>query len=319
MSFKYINPGYANLLYNRDSSYLTQFINNQFSRTGVCFKNTRNDYGNCVSCSTSFSEYWIKADVYIDSSINTILCISEEWGSEAWNGVKLEINTSGVYLTIHFSSGSKQYILAGVPVTELQSATGIKKAGINSIWVHVKNGTPGVGFVELCINNKRFEPFQSQYKISNRDTELKVKLYSTTGYFSSIIVSDEEISPNERVVLLPVSNTFTNMESLSGGLYQASTASETLLQSVDVSSLIQNYGSDTSVTGIAMIGNPAYEVDDVIGSLTSITKQNGSVTEHDKRTLSTDTDSVIVSSLSLPSDTTIADLVSMQFGWRAEE
>lgn len=318
MSFKYINPGYSSLLYNRNSNYLSQYANSQLSRTGICFKSTKDSYENCVRCSTSPSEYWIKTDIYIDSSSDILLYLGESWSEKVYNGVRLEINSSGLYLSVHLSSSSSTTILYIDSKSEIQSSSGIKRGGINSIWVHVKTGVSGVGFVELCINNKKFEPVQSSRTISNRASPLQVKLYSTSGYFSSIIISDEEISPNERVVLLPVSNTVTDMESLSGGIYRASVASETLLQSVDVSSLIQNYGSDTNVTGIALIGNPAYQVDDVVGSLTALTEKNNLVTEHDKISLLTDTDSAIVSSFAVDSSTTIADLSNVQFGWRAE-
>ena len=119
--------------------------------------------------------------------------------------------------------------------------------------------------------------------------------------------------------MLPVSSTVTNMESLASGLYFADTASETILQSVDTSALIQEYGSDTNVTGIALIGNPAYQVDDVIGNITSLSKQNDVVTDIEKISLLTDTDAMILSCFTMPTDTTIANLANMQFGWRAEE
>ena len=234
------------------------------------------------------------------------------------NGIGI---TLGSYVVKGYLSGTSSSIISS-NYAEFHQISGLKPNAINSILLHIKYGSLGEGFIEFQINNKKFDPIKTKAVNRCSDSNFYVCLDSWTSaadYFSSVIISDEEISPNERVVALPISNTVSDMDSLPSGLYTANTAGETLLQSPNISALIADYGSDTKVTGIAMIGNPAYQVDDIIGNLTSLSKENNVITEHDTISLSTDTDAMIVSSFSMASNTTISDLSNIQFGWRAKE
>ena len=87
-----------------------------------------------------------------------------------------------------------------------------------------------------------------------------MKLYSGSAnvYFANVIFSDTKISLKEQAVALPTSETVTDMTADENGIYIANAANQTLLQSVDLSSLIENYGASSAVTGIALVGNPAY-------------------------------------------------------------
>ena len=65
-----------------------------------------------------------------------------------------------------------------------------------------------------------------------------------------------------------------------------------------------------------MEGNPAYRTAEGLSSLTSISMKNNSVTEYGAVNIPTDSDSVVVHSFKVATDTTIADLQSMQLGWK---
>ena len=326
---KYINPGYSKLI-SAHCAYPTNQSADVIpsatqSRTGVAFYNSSSDhkYTNVVDCLpySSGSEIWFKADIYLPSTLGKNFTFRLD------NGSGLYIYTASGYYNdaCYYIGDTGTYFVRNGDFNTLQESTGLR-IGLNTIWVHVLLDSNN-GYIEFKINNKYFGKFYGNtipkgYNSSATYYYAYLLLYASSSeiLFSDIIVSDdEEISPSERVVLLPVSSTVTNMESLASGLYFADTASETILQSVDTSALIQEYGSDTNVTGIALIGNPAYEVDDVISNITSLSKQNDVVTEHEKITLSTSTDAMISSCFSMPTDTTIANLANMQFGWRAEE
>lgn len=325
MSFKYINPGYKRLLvknvsYQNGAEDVTP--TQMQSRTGVAFTNYLS-YGGWAALQNIPNdvgrEIWASCDFFWISANDAILYFGmlESYNSNSAN-IKIELYSGTSSKSILLTRvGNSQRIINSTNVEDL----GIKSNGINHIWLHIFFGDATTGYVEFKINNKNFGKYTGQ---STLQTGIKSFMVSdrqsnSALLFSSIIISDEEISPNERIVILPVNNTITDFETLPSGLYRADTASETLLQSVNINSLSEQYGSDTNVTGVALIGNPAYEVDDVIGSLTSLTKENNVVTDHDKITLSTDTDAVIASSFSVASSTTIADLSNIQFGWRAEE
>ena len=332
MSFKYINPGYLNLLrfqQNNTNNLSYNIIPSVTkSRTGVAFvQRYMSSYALPFKMKSDFpnGEFWAKCDFYNDYSNSSGVDI---YFGHYYHYVKIYDRVSlSAYLynrEIYSISSSSQ---------NTHKDTGIRLDALNTIWLHVKEGSANIGYIEFQINNNYVGKFfiTSDYSygdyydwfiISANDTPTyNYQNYNYCEYFpfSSIIISDEYISPNERIISLPVGNTITDFDSLPSGLYTADTASETLLQSVNVNSLIQQYGSDTNVTGIALIGNPAYQVDDVVGNLTALTKQNNVVTDHDKLTLSTDTDAMIVSSFAIDTSTTIADLANMQFGWRAEE
>lgn len=322
MSFKYINPGYSKLLerHNSSTTYPTQILDTQYSKTGAAWLNG-DRYVKFPIPSSDNSELWAKYDVLIGSNTPDSIYFGN-------------YNSGGSYdtfLYIDFYNDAIKYYYNRtynlVTSWSLPSDVGLRTNALNTIWIHFKLSTNSEGFFETKINNVLL-PKHSNISTGALSTITSLNNFvvfasgvssSKKVYFSNIIISDEEISPNERVVLLPVSSTVTDMESLTSGLYVADTASETLLQSVNTASLIQEYGSDSKITGIALIGNPAYEVDDVIGSLTSLSKKNNTVTEHDTLALSVDTDAMILSSFSMPTDTTVADLSNIQFGWRAEE
>lgn len=322
MSFKYINPGYAKLMdVVLSSSYLTQLTGFDISRTGVAYYNkNQSTYTNYIKVDSTHAtgDLWAKTDFYWDSSQTPRFgYLGEYKGTDRfYNGAYGDYSSSNDFWYSIYCSGSAQTLFSIYRYAEnIESVTGLRQNAINTIWLHLHYGDSSSGYVEFMINKK-------YWKVDGKVEAISNPRFLTHSYyvpFSNVIVSDEYVSPYERIVPLTASNTITNMDSLTGGLFVADTASETLLQSVNTTALINDYGSNTQVTGIALIGNPAYQVDDVLGNLSSITKHNNIVTSHDRITLLTDTDSMIVSSFSLPSDTTIADLSNMQFGWRAEE
>lgn len=332
MSFKYINPGYSKLLNLKNyPDYLIDVTPTAAqSRTGVAFKsyayNSSSFFnGLCTlkGLSTNLGgEFWIKCDFYFDASKPHSIEIG------AYNGPRIRL-----YLPTDSSRSINLYYQGTYRITPFGTdlskqvffeRSNLRENAVNSIWLNVKCGDADTGYINYAINGRKFSFTEDRvFAYSSSQPCIVQDSYGSTAndistIFSNIIVSDEYISPYERIVPLTVSSTITDM-TLDSETYVADTASQTLLQSVSTTALEEEYGSDAKVTGVALIGNPAYEVDDIIGSLTSITKQNGTVTDHENITLLTDSDAMILSSFAMPTDTTVADLADIQFGWRTEE
>ena len=66
----------------------------------------------------------------------------------------------------------------------------------------------------------------------------------------------------------------------SNGEYIAEAVGQTVLQTVDVSSLINDYGADSQIRGIAVIGNSAYRTVKVLSELTALEKYGDTLTEY---------------------------------------
>ena len=103
---------------------------------------------------------------------------------------------------------------------------------------------------EVC--NKQDCSFWYAYSSS----EKTIMVYSRTEdiLISNLILSDEEISPREQVIMLPVQATQTDMTDCGDGSYEATAANQEILQSVDVAALSAQYGADSRVTGIPSSG-----------------------------------------------------------------
>ena len=102
------------------------------------------------------------------------------------------------------------------------------------------------------------------------------------------------------------------------GIYTATVANQSLLSAVNVNSLSEEYGSDSTVTGIALVGNPAYKTAEGLSSLTAFSKDSlDAVTEYGSYNLSDDS-STVICDCQIFSDTKIADLQNLKFGWIAK-
>lgn len=301
MSFRYINPGYSALINSLANP--TEATDTTLTQTGVGYYCCSSSYGITLpDVNSNTTDLWIKFYAYLPS-----------------DGSEIRVLLPGVSAGLYVSAGSGGHTIGYYRGSSLyHSFTGkeIISGAINPIWVHFAYGN----LIEAKINDLNYS--YNQYMVTYESFYPKdVRIYSNSAnvVFSGIIISDEELSPKEQIVFLPVSATETAMTSDGNGLYTANATGQTLLQNVTVNSLISEFGSDSKVTGIALVGNPAYRTGTVLSSFTAITKQNNIITEHGAISLSDNTDTVIWNAFSTASDTTIADFQNIQLGWRAGE
>ena len=99
------------------------------------------------------------------------------------------------------------------------------------------------------------------------------------------------------------------------GSYEATAAGQELLQTVDVSSLISQYGGNSRVVSIAPFAKPAYRTAEGLCALTAIEKSGGTITEQGRHIVGQDTAGYVMGAYDTP--LRIAELAERQFGWRA--
>ena len=324
MAFRYMNPGYGAWL--NDSAVST--VENNFvynPEHGISFTKQT------ASQSVDDNEIPVGEAFTTDISVKFNMYISNTWPSNFLLGAKstywtntlelyysckgIMINSSSVYLLATYYTGT------GGTITKLDNV--LKGNSLNKIQFHIHRGEDAESsFGQITVNDttKTVQFTSANYKHSFYDSKaFYIHFPTNTGiYISELIVSNDIISPKEKIIALPTSATATDMTAGQDGIYIADAANQSLLQSPDVAALIESYGADSTVTGVAVVGNPAYKTGTGITTLTSLSKANNIITEHNCLALSDDTIATIQDGWTI-SNATIADLQNMQFGWRAGE
>lgn len=302
MAFRYVNPGYIDFIEGTARYYIKQEDATGKSYTGVGFTNSGNNF---VSVPAN-DEFWVKCEVFLAG--NNGVSIGEFYSNSLKTGISCSLSSSGPALYLYRNNSSSVTVASGL------SNMGVRTNAINSFWLHVKYGDSATAFVECTINHKSFRVDGAEIQKLSNPIKLTFVAYSP---ISGIIISDKEISPRERIVPLPISAIETDMTAGASGIYVADNLGQTLLQSPDMLSLVENYGASSAVTGITVLGNPAYKTGSGMTTLTGITKAGGSIIEHGSCELYEDDTSAIVMDTWGLSDVSISDLQGMKFGWKS--
>ena len=300
MSFKYINPGYAELL---SVSSGTTVTGNQYSKTGVSF--WQPNYYKGLDLSEVPPELYGRFDMYIKNSENA-------------NSARLSIAIGGYKIVKAETSWNSWKIHGNNNNNTLAASDAVRTKAISTVWFHIKPGENNNGVFHAIIDEREVCNIQNANIGYLTDSDAKtIKISSLTDeiLISSLILSDEKISPREQVVMLPVKETQTNMTDYGDGSYEATAVGQELLQAVDVSSLITQYGGNSRVVSIAPFAKPAYRTAEGLCALTAIEKSGGTITEHGRHIAGQDQNGFVMGTYD--TSLSIADLVGQQFGWRA--
>jgi len=300
MAFKYINPGYAELLSVRGGTTVT---GEQYSKTGVSFWQPTSDKG--LTISEFPAELYGKLDLYFKAPENA-------------DRAKLTLAIGGYIIVSAETSWSRWRMKGNNNNDTIAASDNIRVNAVNTLWFHVKPGQNHNGIFRAILNerevcNKQEDSFWYDYGSS----EKTITVYSRTEdiLISNLILSDEEISPREQVILLPIQSTQTNMTGCGDGSYEATAAGQEILQTVDTASLIAQYGADSRVTGISLLGNPAYRTAEGLCALTALEKIGGTVTEFGRHIAEQNPNSTVMDTRTV--SMIVAELTGRQFGWRA--
>lgn len=313
MSFRYVNPGYVYLLNPGLST--SQFTGFEYSKTGVAFQLTDTVVGGVtIPQFQQGNDFWARFDVYLKNSMQVYLYVPSANSS----GFYLYYNplNSNLYRVCAVYNGTEKEISTGT-ATEL----GIINGAINTIVGHVVYGDINTACVEVFINNKKFStsaPNAITWSTSYHHKTVWFYSKEFNTRFSNIIFSDTEISPKEQVIALPISATATDMAAGAGGMYTATAAGQTLLQTPDITALAQQFSGESKITGIQVVGNPAYKTSTGLETMISLSKSGNVTTEHGSYTLGTDSTALVMDGWSL-SGVTLAGLSTMQFGWKTAD
>ena len=317
MSFKYINPGYANLLDIDGGSTITDATK---SKTGVGFYQPTSNKG--INISETPTDLYGKFDVYVcrdddDKSANNF----EIQISLGLNGVRFQKLTNHFYLSGLANNNSQIYLSECTWYPDaVKSKLNITMNAINTIYFHARASSDGStkdGYLVIYVNGKevgRAENYAINFSYSNPNV---VVIYGSkaTGLLSNMIISDSEIHMREQVVFLPIATTETTMTDKGDGSYSANAAGQQILQSIDTASLIANYGADSDIKGIAVIGNPAYRTAEGLSQLTALEKNGDILTEYGTKEAKADTAAGVVDSRAL--SIKLSALADYKFGWKA--
>ena len=313
MAFKYTNPGYAELFYNtKGHETIASMVYNPNS--GVAIRGSDAYISTILPAGYFSTGFYLRIDIYVDGSPNN-------YG----NAFSAGLTRAGYSEDTGWISGINSndgyiYILSGTNRL-VRTNSRLKSNSLNKILFHLNISE---ATAELNVNGEEATAQNLSYMTNgyygaNSDFIIRTPYSSScTYYVSNIIISEDEILPKEAVIALPISATATDMTARQDGIYIADAVNQSLLQTPDVAALIESYGAGSTVTGVAVVGNPAYRTGTGITTLTSLSKTDTVITEHNSLALSDDTIATIKDGWTI-SNATIADLANMQFGWRAGE
>ena len=316
MSFRYVNPGYVYLLDSNVTA--TQITGNTYSKTGVAFTQTNSSAGVTIPQFKQGDDFWARFDVYIPPAGTGVkVCILPP--NSGSYGFRMEIGsseTSDCFFWHRYSTTDGRYFAKGK-----SSELGLIRGAINSISLRFKfvNGQDAVIYV--IIGNLVFSSEGKNFILPYYANEPKItKIFadSTNVKFSNIIFSDSEINHKEQAIRLPISATATDMTAGAGGMYTATAAGQTLLQTPDITTLAQQFSGESKITGIQVVGNPAYKTSTGLETMIGLSKSGNVTTEHGSYTLGTDSTALVMDGWSL-SGVTLDDLSNMQFGWEVAD
>lgn len=306
MAFKYINPGYAELL---DVEGGTTIKDATKSKTGVCFYQPTDKKG--LNLAETPTGLYGKFDVYIGNDYNNFSIDIAMLRSNGYteNGIGFVKYSNSMYFMRYYngnsSIGTKAYLSS-------PDTLNIKLDAVNTFWFRVVTGSEG--YLEIYSNGVPVEKYEYAIDFA---TSLTLVIYASdaNGAISNLILSDTEIHKKEQVVILPIDDTETTMIAGEDGKYIAGADGQTLLQTVDTASLIAEYGADSDIKGIAVIGNPAYRTAEGLANLTALSHDGTTLTEFGTKIAPQSTSGMVsigkAMSLKLPA------LADYKFGWKA--
>lgn len=318
MAFKYINPGYGAWTGNSGVTTYENFTYNPIH--GVSFYK----YNSTILVPTLqrfTTDFYCKFNYHAAGSSDSShrvprIGILMEYAGYTYISSRM--------IAYYMESSQKLSLtVSGNPL-----ATGTERmplyGSINSVWVHLtRDNTNQINTLEAIFNgvydrivyDTSTASDQSFYTFSDYKGFVIEFFSSYNSYISELIVSDEYISPKEQIISVPISATETNMTAGASGIYIADAPNQTLLQTPNLSAMIENYGASSQITGIQVVGNPAYKTEIGAMTLTGITKSGASIAEHRSCELGTASTAVVADSWTLE-NTTLAGLSGMQFGWK---
>ena len=176
----------------------------------------------------------------------------------------------------------------------------------------VSDATNGV--LKIIFDSKLIFSYEGNVMDGDDITSLYFSLsYNDCIYLSNLIVSDEPIRIAEKIISLPIASTTATMADNGDGSYTATEVGQSVMQTIDTAALEQEIGKGNVITGIQLVGNPAYFEGD---GLTTVQAMRGDVVKAEKA-LEVDTDGTVTAGWA---ESIGQDYIgNLQLGWKAAE
>ena len=317
MGFKYINPGYANLL---DTDKGITLEGEQYNPDNkVAFWQPDAEEG--ISLEEIPKELYGKFDVYLSADVTGSDLFYVKVGISPLLGIRIYLwnNTwrAGMYELRNGSTSEYFEAYCSAQSSSLANDTGIVMGAVNTVYFHIKvssNRNTKDGLVEMWINEKCIGSCAA-YMDSVLKSKIVISSDSEKALLSNIILSDEEIARKERIIEVPALSVETDMKDNGDGSYTADKAGQIFLQKIDAEKFIGQYGGDSQILGVACVGNPGYRTADGLSKVISISRSGDEITEYNSQTLKTGEGAAITVGRKV--SMSLADLVKMELGWKA--
>ena len=270
MSFRYMNPGLAELL---DVSGGTNVTGKQY-----------NPYSETAFWQSSSSPAVILPEVPTEIYIHVTLYLDKPQGDYPKCQFLPTDNTTGVSFQYSSYSGWSCNAIFNNTQDGSVSETDahLEEGKLHEVIVYLKGDSNGI--IAVSINGSEVLRRTGYVPLSQN---VKIKCSSATFLLSNLIISDTPIDAKEHVIALPVKATETDMTANADGSYTADKAGQYLLQTIDADALLTKYGSETKITGLEFCGNPASCTGSELEKIVGIQKaKDGTVTEWGSTTLS---------------------------------
>lgn len=236
MSWKYVNPGYAELLENTDSKTIKDIEKNPIN--GVAFNNAAGSEN--ITVPEGVKEFWVKCRFVRSNDVGKIYFQNSGTGQDI-TGVMLNYSDR-VQLYQYWGKYSTFYLgLASLPEI--------------NICAHFRPDKSN-GLIELWINGDFIGKISGDIGSAAKTYKLKFDTGNSTSYFSNIIIADYDIS-DEEIAIAKLTDLAGTWDGIKEGTAKATATGQILSQKIDTADLesqIKAQSAAVNITGVTVAG-----------------------------------------------------------------
>lgn len=245
MAYKYVNPGYGELLDRAGTTVNDTKIN---AVNGVAFFNNSNDRS--VTFPEPLTNVWIKLSMERAYVSGIISVTGTGWPT----GVRLDKND---YIKVFFSGNEKDF-----------TTKYADKASIDFI-MHVRSGVND-GIIEVWMNGDKVAVRQGNCYDGKPFNGVWLKTESEKNYFFNVIIADYDIS-HEEVVTARLTEPEGTWKGIGAAQAEASDVNQVLTQKIDTDDLekkILARSESICITGVTLSARDIHFNSDKVNALT---------------------------------------------------
>lgn len=294
MAFKYVNPGYAELLDCKGNTVNDTAIN---ETNGVAFSYTGDQAA--VVFNNTLTDIWISVSMNRSYLSGRISVNGNDKYSSRFCGIEFTNDGFDVYLT-----GKK---------TSFQNNDATYRKG--KIVLHARSGAND-GIIEVFFNGDR-TAFR-QGNVNNGDPFKGVWLYtgSEKNYFFNVIIADYDIS-HEEVVMATLTEPKGTWEGIGTDQIKATDVGQILTQQINMDDLktkIDKLGANITITGVSLCARNVLFDSNKITALTGIVNNGKEDVYSETKTFST---TGTVSGISYVKNMTLNEIQTAKFSLKS--